>query len=184
MSTLPTLNFLTGSDDSIDYRPAINSAGVAVVFERTPIKGGLTVLNEVGVLDGAAAPAVLLSEQYVLGAQRRHIAVLLPGPSAVASPCPPSPRRSPPADRASRRTGRRLPAPAATGCLGPKACPLVAIRAEYSRISSAAISLTALLAPLGLGPVGTAEPGQRGRLSNTNETREGDKASAVLLSRR
>jgi WD40-like Beta Propeller Repeat len=61
VSTLPTLNFLTGSDDSIDYRPAINSAGVAVVFERTPIKGGLTVLNEVGVVDGAAAPAVLLS---------------------------------------------------------------------------------------------------------------------------
>ena len=66
------------------------------------------------------------------------------------------------AGRASRRRGRRPRARAATACPGRTRSPGEAMRAEYSRISSAAICLDRLAgAALRLGPVGAAEPVQR-----------------------
>jgi Tol biopolymer transport system component len=41
---LPTLNFLTSDPNYTDYRPAVNSAGNTVVFERRPVSGGVTTL--------------------------------------------------------------------------------------------------------------------------------------------
>ena len=48
-ATLPQLNFLTNSSSDTDYRPAVNSTGNVVVFERTPVGGGgaLTTLYKI-----------------------------------------------------------------------------------------------------------------------------------------
>ena len=43
----PKLNFLTCDEYATDYRPAINSTGDAVIFERTPVGGGPTVLYQI-----------------------------------------------------------------------------------------------------------------------------------------
>ena len=59
MSTLPTLNFLTTAGAYTDYRPAIDSAGTLVVFERTPTPvtpSSLTVLNILDLNDPQPQP--------------------------------------------------------------------------------------------------------------------------------
>lgn len=64
-NSLPTLNFLASNAGSIDYRPAVNSAGDTVIFERTPVSGGPTTLqmiddlgnpNPVPFLSGTSSP--------------------------------------------------------------------------------------------------------------------------------
>lgn len=63
--SLPTLNFLTSSTYFTDYRPAIDSTGDVVIFERTPVGGGPTTLqvindfsdpNPVPFLSGTSPP--------------------------------------------------------------------------------------------------------------------------------
>ncbi len=58
----PVLNFLTCDEDATDYRPAINSTGDVVVFERTPAAGGLTALYQITDFS-SPNPAPFLSGQ-------------------------------------------------------------------------------------------------------------------------
>jgi WD40-like Beta Propeller Repeat len=59
-ASLPALNFLTSSSAYTDYRPAIGPSGDVVIFERTPVGGGLTVLYKIADLT-APDPVPFLS---------------------------------------------------------------------------------------------------------------------------
>jgi len=59
-ASLPPLNFLTSSGAYTDYRPAIGPSGDVVIFERTPVGGGLTVLYQIADLS-APNPVPFLS---------------------------------------------------------------------------------------------------------------------------
>ena len=57
--TWPTLTFLTSNASYIDYRPAVNSAGDTVIFERTPVSGGPTTLQVIDDLGNPSAAPFL-----------------------------------------------------------------------------------------------------------------------------
>jgi len=54
--SLPTLNFLTSDSGFSDYRPAVNAAGDAVVFERTPVGAGAAALTTLYQIADFSAP--------------------------------------------------------------------------------------------------------------------------------
>jgi Tol biopolymer transport system component len=59
-ASLPPLNFLASSSAYTDYRPAIGPSGDVVIFERTPVGGGLTTLCSIADLT-APDPVPFLS---------------------------------------------------------------------------------------------------------------------------
>lgn len=69
--TFPTLNFITSDPAYSDYRPAIDSAGRRIVFERTPKGSGLTSMYITTFAEAAAQPFVQPSELFTGPSQTR-----------------------------------------------------------------------------------------------------------------
>jgi len=57
----PPLNFVTSDAGQSDYRPAIDTTGTQVIFERTPVGGNLTSLYVVRSIVAPGAPTLFLS---------------------------------------------------------------------------------------------------------------------------